>query len=139
MKLTTFLLVFGLSLASSHGIVSNASDYTPGAYHSFAHSDGTVPDDVYQYSVYVPKDYDPQKSYPVVFYLHGGGKGRTHPDQGKRNMVASRLFDNNRQTVAGYSQNDPNFIGYILVSPVKPVATWNAKKFGRLLKHAQTL
>ncbi len=133
--LTLCLLLLGVCTA---GRVVDAADYTPGDFHNYAHADGGVPDDVYQYSVYVPKDYDPEKSYPLVFYLHGGGKGRSHPDQGRRNMVSDRLKDNNRRTDAGYSRNRPDDIGYILVSPVKPVARWNAAIFGRLYDHVKS-
>jgi hypothetical protein len=138
MKFGKGLRTFSLFVLFSSGHLSEAADYTPGDYHNYTHASGTVPDDVYQYSVYVPKDYDPKKSYPLVLYLHGGGKGKTHPDQGKRNLVASRLIDNDRKTDAGYSRHDPQFVGYILVSPVKPIATWGARKFGRLLKHVQS-
>ena len=116
----------------------DAADYTPGDFHNYTHASGDVPRDVYQYSVYVPKDYDVEKSYPLVFYLHGGGRGKSHPDQGKFNMVSARIRDNVRTTDAGYSKNDPDFIGYILVSPVKPIATWNARKFGRLYDHVKS-
>ena len=115
---------------------AQASKYTPGKFHNYSHADGTVPQGDYQYSVFVPKDYDPKKSYPLVFWLHGG-RGRDHPDKGKRNMVSERLWDNRRSTDAGYSRNVPNYIGYILVSPVKPVLRWNAAIFARLIKHVK--
>ena len=114
-----------------------SADYSPGKFHNYSHADGTVPRGDYQYSVYVPKDYDPKKSYPLVFWLHGG-RGRDHPDRGKRNMVSERLWDNRRSTDAGYSRNVPNYIGYILVSPVKPVLRWNAAIFARLIKHVKS-
>ena len=115
---------------------AQAAKYTPGKFHNYSHADGTVPRGDYQYSVFVPKDYDPKKSYPLVFWLHGG-RGRDHPDKGKRNMVSERLWDNRRSTDAGYSRNVPNYIGYILVSPVKPVLRWNAEVFARLVKHVK--
>ena len=71
----------------------DGADYTPGNFHNYTHDSGAIPKGDYQYSVFVPKDYSPKKSYPVVFYLHGGGRGRFHPDQGKRNMVSDRLKD----------------------------------------------
>jgi len=111
--------------------VADAADYTPGEFHNHTHASG-VPKGDYPYSVYVPKDYDAKKSYPLVFFLHGGGKGRSHPDQGKRNMVSDRLKDNKRTTDAGYSRHVPGFFGYILVSPVKPIAIWKATVFARL-------
>jgi hypothetical protein len=104
----------------------------------YSHDAGNVPDNVYQYSVYVPKDYDPDKSYPLVFFLHGGGKGRSQPSQGKWNMVSARLRDNNRTTDAGHSRKMPNSFGYLLVSPVKPVATWSATRFKRLYDHVKS-
>lgn len=128
-----FVLFIGLTVSNVVG-----DDYTPGDFHYYTHESGDVPKNNYQYSVFVPKDYDAKKSYPVVFYLHGGGQGRKHPDQGKWNMVAATLVDNNRKTDAGFSQNTPDFFGYILVSPVKPVATWNARKFSRLYDHVQS-
>ena len=116
----------------------DGADYTPGNFHNYTHDSGAIPKGDYQYSVFVPKDYSPKKSYPVVFYLHGGGRGRFHPDQGKRNMVSDRLKDNKRTTDAGYSRNVSDFIGYILVSPVKPIAKWNAAVFKRLLAHVKS-
>ena len=116
---------------------ADAADYTPGAQHNYTHESGDVPRDTYQYSVWVPKNYEAKRTYPVVFYLHGGGRGRTHPDQGKRNMVSSRLVDNQRWTDAGYSGNAHGQFGYIHVAPVKPVARWNARQFKRLLDHVK--
>ena len=129
-----------LTILSLFAVTSDvrSADYTPGKFHNYSHAEGTVPKGDYQYSVYVPKDYNPKKSYPVVFYLHGGGRGRFHPDQGKRNMVSDRLKDNKRTTDAGDSRNVPDFIGYILVSPVKPIAKWNAAVFKRLLAHVKS-
>ncbi len=128
-------LLMGIGLTAN--FVDAATDYTPGKQHNYTHSSGDVPKDVYQYSVWVPKDYQPAKTYPVVFYLHGGGKGRKHPDNGKRNMVSATLLDNDRTTDAGYSRHQSGFHGYILVSPVKPIARWNARQFGRLLEHVK--
>jgi len=134
------VLLLSLLLFALPGInpIAGADDYTPGDFHNYTHADGNVPKDTYQYSVFVPKDYDPDKSYPLVYYLHGGGNGRHHPNQGKRNIVSSRLIDNKRTTDGGYSKNDPNFFGYILVSPVKPVASWNAGIFKRLYDHVKS-
>jgi len=136
----TTRLVLLLCLVAIAGIVqvADAADYTRGAFHNYTYQTGNVPKDVYQYSVYVPKDYDPRKAYPLVFYLHGGGKGRQHPDQGKRNMVSATLKDNKRTTDAGYSRNVPGFFGYILVSPVKPIAIWKATIFKRLYDHVRS-
>ncbi|MFT7629059.1 MAG: hypothetical protein ACI87E_000055 [Mariniblastus sp.] len=127
------VLIFGTNVSTVVG-----DDYTAGDFHNYTHDSGDVPKNDYQYSVYVPKDYDGNKSYPVVFYLHGGGNGRSHPNLGKRNMVSMTLRDNDRTTDAGYSRNATDFSGYILVSPVKPVATWNAKKFSRLYDHVKS-
>lgn len=114
---------------------ARAADYTPGAQHIFTHESGDVPGDTYQYSVWVPKAYQHDRAYPVLFYLHGGGKGRDHPNQGKRNMVSARLTDNQNWTDAGYSGNAKGQFGYIHVAPVKPIARWKAEKFKRLLDH----
>ncbi|MDG2213443.1 MAG: hypothetical protein P8M70_06425 [Verrucomicrobiota bacterium] len=114
-----------------------SADYTPGNFHNYSHAAGTVPKGDYQYSVYVPKGYNPKKSYPLVFWLHGG-RGRDHPEKGKRNMVSDRLKDNRRSTDAGYSRNVPDYAGYILVSPVKPVLRWDAGIFARLIKHVES-
>jgi len=135
MRTCFYLSIFFFTAA---GRSTQAASYTPGKFHNYSHSEGTVSKGDYQYSIYVPTDYSPKKSYPVVFYLHGGGRGRFHPDQGKRNMVSDRLRDNKRATDAGYSRNVFDFIGYILVSPVKPVAKWNAKVFKRLLAHVRS-
>lgn len=118
--------------------VLRAADYTPGEQHNYTHESGAVPKDTYQYSVWVPKDYQADRAYPVVFYLHGGGKGRMHPNEGKRNMVAARLLDNKRWTDAGYSGNANGQFGYIHVAPVKPIARWKADKFKRLLDHVKS-
>lgn len=115
-----------------------AADFTPGAQHNYTHESGTVPKDTYQYSVWVPKDYKHDQSYPLVFFLHGGGKGRMHPDQGKRNMVSARLVDNQNWTDAGYSGNAHGRHRYLHVAPVKPIARWNAAGFKRLLEHVQS-
>ena len=135
MRTYFYLLIFNFITAD---ITAQAASYTPGKFHNYSHAEGTVPKGDYQYSIYVPTDYSPKKSYPVVFYLHGGGRGRFHPDQGKRNMVSDRLKDNKRTTDAGYSRNVSDFIGYILVSPVKPIAKWNAAVFKRLLTHVKS-
>jgi hypothetical protein len=137
MQKKTYLYLIILSLFAATLEVRSA-DYSLGKFHNFSHAEGTVSKRDYQYSVYVPTDYSPKKSYPVVFYLHGGGRGRFHPDQGKRNMVSDRLKDNKRTTDAGYSRNVPDSIGYILISPVKPVAKWNATVFKRLLVHVKS-
>ena len=70
--------IFPLLLLAISGFAQEAK-YTPGKFHNYSHADGTVPRGDYQYSVYVPKDYDPKKSYPLVFWLHGG-RGRDHPE-----------------------------------------------------------
>jgi dienelactone hydrolase len=127
------VLIIGTNVSTVVG-----DDYTAGDFHNYNHDSGDVPKNDYQYSVFVPKDYDGKKSYPVVFYLHGGGNGRSHPNLGKRNMVSTTLRDNDRTTDAGYSRNATDFFGYILVSPVKPVATWNARKFSRLYDHVKS-
>lgn len=115
-----------------------AADFTPGAQHNFTHENGTVPKDTYQYSLWVPKGYQASKKYPVVIFLHGGGRGRTHPNQGKRNMVSARLVDNQRWTDAGYSGNAQGSHEYLHVAPVKPIARWKPDQFNRLLKHVQS-
>ena len=135
MRTYFYLLIFNFITA---GITVQAASYTPGKFHNYSHAEGTVPKGDYQYSIYVPKDYSPKKSYPVVFYLHGGERGRFHPDQGKWNMVSDRLKDNKRTTDAGYSRNVSDFIGYILISPVKPIFKWNAMVFKRLLAHVKS-
>ena len=62
------LLLFAFS-----GFAQEAK-YTLGKFHNYSHADGTVPRGDYQYSVFVPKDYDPKKSYPLVFgYMAVGG------------------------------------------------------------------
>ncbi len=117
---------------------ARAADYTPGKLHNYSHQDGTVGKNNYQYSIFVPKDYNPKTPSPLVFYLHGGGNGRTHPSQGHRNMLSGRLTDNRRSTDAGYSRNQPDSKSYILVSPVKPIAYWKASVFKRLVAHVKS-
>ena len=114
-----------------------AAAYTPGEQHNYTHASGAVPRDTYQYSLWVPEDYRKDRSYPVVIYLHGGGKGRTHPNQGKRNMVAARLVDNQRWSDAGYSGNANGQFGYLHVAPVKPIARWEPARFKRMLDHVK--
>ena len=133
--LTACLLISSLAFFAG---LATAADYTPGKLHNYSHQDGTVEKNNYQYSIFVPKDYDPKSPYPLVFYLHGGGKGRTHPSQGHRNMLSGRLTDNKRSSDAGYSRNMPDSKGYILVSPVKPIAYWRASVFKRLVAHVKS-
>ena len=133
--LTGCLLI--ISLLADAG-QAGAADYTPGKLHNYSHEDGTVSKGDYQYSIFVPGDYDPKKPYPLVFYLHGGGKGRNHPSQGHRNMLSARLKDDKRSTDAGYSRNMPGSKGYILVSPVKPISYWKASVFKRLVTHVKS-
>ena len=135
MRLFALYLLF-ISMAVAGRIVE-ADDYTPGDFHSYTHASGNVPEDVYQYSVYVPADYDPGKSYPLVFYLHGGGEGRVPLNKVRENVVSDRLVDNKRATDAGYTRHAPGFIGYILVTPVKYAAIWNPAIFGRLYDHVK--
>ena len=133
--LTICLLIGSLSFSVD---LATAADYTPGKLHNYSHEDGTVEKNNYQYSIFVPKDYNPKTPSPLVFYLHGGGKGRTHPSQGHRNMLSGRLTDNRRSTDAGYSRNQPDSKSYILVSPVKPIAYWKASVFKRLVAHVKS-
>lgn len=133
--LTTFAILFGICAIAQ----VRADDYTPGRQHLFTHESGDVPEDTYQYSLWVPEDYKPDHSYPVVFFLHGG-KGRDHPRQATKNMVVNRLLDNKPWTAAGYSGNHPNQFGrgYLHVAPVKPVSRWEAGTFKRLLDHVKS-
>ena len=116
-----------------------AGNYTPGAQHLYTHESGDVPADTYQYSLWVPKDYKPDHSYPVVFFLHGS-TGREHPKEATKNMVADRLVDNKPWTAAGYSGNHPNQFGrgYLHVAPAKPKMRWEVDKFKRLLDHVKS-
>ncbi len=118
--------------------ILQSADYTPGVQHNHTHESGEVPENIYPYSVWVPKDYEHDRAYPVVIFLHGGGNGRTHPNQGKQNMVSARLVDNQRWTDAGYSGNAQGNHQYIHVAPVKPIARWEADKFKRLLDHVKS-
>ena len=119
------------------GCLSSASskDYVPGE--QFEYKSKNLPKGVYQYSVWVPKNYDPKKEYPVVFYLHGGG-GLKFPSYGKRNIISNRLVDNQNWTSAGYSGNAHGLHQYIHVAPVKEIYEWEAKKFKALLKHVSS-
>ena len=71
--------------------IQMAKGYAPGKQFEYKTKD--LPKGVYQYSIWVPKNYDPKKEYPVVFYLHGGG-GRKFPSYGKKNIISDRLIDN---------------------------------------------
>ena len=126
--LLTLVFVFPTSQATG------AENYIQGDFRNYAHATGEIPEGDYQYSVHVPKNYDPGKSYPVVFHLHGG-QGRKYPTMAKRNMVSMTIADNKFATDAGYTTHDKDYIGYILVSPVKPVLRWNANVFKSLLAH----
>jgi len=127
------ILLMTFALMSAHCL---ANDYTPGAQHNYTHKE--LPKDHYQYSVWVPKSYDKSRKYPVLFYLHGGGRGRNHPNEGKRNMISRSIVDNQNWTDAGYSGNAHGQYGYVHVAPVKPVARWNAEKFKKLLSHVMS-
>ena len=59
-----FILILLLVVVSGF---AQAAKYTPGKFHIYSHANGKVPNSDYQYSVYVPEDYSPQKSYPLVF------------------------------------------------------------------------
>ena len=131
MKTFTFFVFF------SSCALACAQDYSPGVQHNFAHKDDSVPKDTYQYSLWVPKSYKPDLAYPVVIFLHGG-RGRFHPDQAKRNMVARTLIDNQSWTNAGYSGNAQGQNEYLHVAPVKPVLRWNAAKFKRMMDHVSS-
>ncbi|MDB4721562.1 hypothetical protein OAF65_07595 [Verrucomicrobiales bacterium] len=128
--LRPYLLLTILILMTAHCL---GNDYTPGEQHNYTLEE--LPEGHYQYSVWVPKNYDKSREYAVLFYLHGGGRGRHHPNEGKRNMISQRLKDNQNWTDAGYSGNAHGQYGYIHVAPVKPIARWNAKKFKQLLNH----
>ena len=121
-----FLIVLG------YPSYSNGKGYAPGKQFEYKTKD--LPKGVYQYSIWVPKNYDPKKEYPVVFYLHGGG-GRKFPSYGKKNIISDRLIDNQNWTSAGYSGNAHGLHEYIHVAPVKAIYEWEAKKFKALLKH----
>ena len=131
------LYVAWLGAAVSVCNVGLASDYSPGAQHNYTHASGAVPRDTYQYSLWVPEDYRKERAYPVVIYLHGGGKGRNHPNEGKRNMVSARLVDNQRWSDAGYSGNAHGQFGYLHVAPVKPIARWEPARFKRMIDHVK--
>ena len=126
------LILLGATFATSR-----AADYTPGVQHNYAYESGNLSEDCNQYSVWVPKSYDHDRPYPMVIYLHGGGKGRKHPNFGKRNMVSARLIDNKSWTDAGYSGN-ASYSGYVHVAPVKPSSHWDAEKLGDLLQHVRS-
>ncbi|MDA0814854.1 MAG: hypothetical protein O3C21_20945, partial [Verrucomicrobia bacterium] len=132
---STLLVLLGICAAAQ----VRAGNYTPGEHHLYTHESGDVPADTYQYALWVPKDYVPDHSYPVVFFLHGED-GRKHPREVTKNMVADRLGDNKPWNAAGYTGNIPNRFGrgYLHVAPVKVGTHWEADKFKRLLDHVRS-
>ena len=57
------VLIIGTNVSTVAG-----DDFTAGDFHNYTHDSGDVPKNDYQYSVFVPKDYDGKKSYPVVVF-----------------------------------------------------------------------
>ena len=68
--------IFSLLLLAISGFAQPAK-YTPGKFHNYSHADGTVPRGDYQYSVFVPKDYDPK--IPSTGFGYMAVRGATIP------------------------------------------------------------
>ena len=65
-------------------LLANVEESTTG----FIDKRYTAPDGhVADYVVYIPKDYNPSKKYPVILFLHGGGEtkgeGGENADRGR--------------------------------------------------------
>ncbi len=61
------------------------------------------------YRIYVPSDYDPQKSYPVVTILHGAGERGNDNQAQLKNMVP-----------ALFNQNNSKYMDAIIICPQCP-------------------
>jgi predicted peptidase len=57
-------------------VLSSCATVTPSAKHEtgFLNRTVTVGGHAYPYVVYVPRDYDPARAWPVVLFLHGAGE-----------------------------------------------------------------
>lgn len=51
----------------------------------------------FQYVKYLPKDYDPQKKYPLVFFLHGAGERGDDLDEAMRHGYMKYVREEGRE------------------------------------------
>ena len=51
----------------------------------------------FNYVKYLPKDYDPQKKYPLVFFLHGAGERGDDLDVAMRNGYMKHVREQGRE------------------------------------------
>src|SRR5687768_13941786 len=99
MKNSTTILIFALIVFFSAPSVTSAQQLPSGPQVLTFFSDA---DDTEQpYGLYIPKNYDPQKKYPLVIMLHGAGSnhrlalrrvfGKSNTN-GETDVEASRYF-----------------------------------------------
>ncbi|WP_040889577.1 carboxylesterase family protein [Zavarzinella formosa] len=100
----------GLFAAFSFGLSAHAADT---GFIDKVHKDSDGKEA--KYVVYVPKDYDGKKEYPVILFLHGSGETGT---DGKK-QVATGL--------GGAIKKMPDF-GFITIFPQSQLRSWQAGK-----------
>lgn len=83
-KVTIFLVVF-IFIALNQGIVS-AADYPATSELEYRNHDGLP------FRLFVPKNYDPSKSYPLVVFLHGSGEVGTDNEAQLKNNGNGSLW-----------------------------------------------
>ncbi len=106
MKKIISIFVLVLTLAISMAICASAIDvYEAFTKETFEHEGTKLP-----YRLYVPEDFDAEKKYPLVLFLHGAGERGDDNDAQLKNAVQI-LFD----------RDDKLMSGAIVVAPQCPV------------------
>ena len=106
-----FILVSGLALLTP-GILLNAQFIKPGPQVECFYSE--IDDSDQPYALYLPKDFDPEKTYPLVIMLHGA--------LSNHRLGLKRVFGHTNlpgQTDADASRDFPDFkdVEYIVTAP----------------------
>ncbi|MBQ8524167.1 MAG: S-layer homology domain-containing protein [Clostridia bacterium] len=78
--------------------------------------------------LYVPDDYDPEKKYPVLLFLHGAGEIGTN-NTSQLNNMSLHLFNQ-----SGSSIRDT-----ICIFPQTPIGWWDTQTLYELMEHVASL
>lgn len=78
------LLVSGLPLLVAQGVTTMPAPQAEQPATGFLYKTITLGDETYAYSVFVPPDYTPDRTWPVILFLHGSGE---RGDDGFRQTV----------------------------------------------------